>query len=42
MENLKNECKELNGLWNMKQIQIDNTEKTFADLRPIYYMNFKV
>ncbi|KAM6445474.1 LOW QUALITY PROTEIN: coiled-coil domain-containing protein 178 [Rhynochetos jubatus] len=31
--NLENELKELNELWNMKQIQMENTEKSFADLR---------
>ncbi|KAM6141263.1 coiled-coil domain-containing protein 178 [Phoenicopterus ruber ruber] len=33
MENLKNELKELNELWNMKQIQMENMEKSFADLQ---------
>ncbi|XP_050748458.1 LOW QUALITY PROTEIN: coiled-coil domain-containing protein 178 [Gymnogyps californianus] len=33
MENLKNELKELNELWNMKQIQMENTEKSSADLQ---------
>ncbi|XP_074996820.1 coiled-coil domain-containing protein 178 [Calonectris borealis] len=30
-ENLKNELKELNELWNMKQMQMENTEKSFTD-----------
>ncbi|XP_021242133.1 coiled-coil domain-containing protein 178 isoform X2 [Numida meleagris] len=33
VENLKNELKELAELWNMKQIQMENTEKSFIDLR---------
>lgn len=33
MENLKNELKELNELWNVKQIEMENTEKSFVDLR---------
>ncbi|KAM6373731.1 coiled-coil domain-containing protein 178 [Alca torda] len=33
MENLKNELKELNELWNIKQIEIENTEKSLVDLR---------
>lgn len=33
VENLKNELKELAALWNMKQIQMENTEKSFVDLR---------
>ncbi|XP_065486174.1 coiled-coil domain-containing protein 178 [Caloenas nicobarica] len=32
-ENFKNELKELNELWNMKQIQMENTEKCLPDLR---------
>ncbi|XP_075600278.1 coiled-coil domain-containing protein 178 isoform X2 [Balearica regulorum gibbericeps] len=33
MEKFKNELKELNELWNIKQIQMENTEKSFIDLR---------
>ncbi|XP_028942176.1 coiled-coil domain-containing protein 178-like, partial [Antrostomus carolinensis] len=31
-KNLKNELKNLNELWNMKQIQMANAEKSFTDL----------
>nr|XP_009681403.1 PREDICTED: coiled-coil domain-containing protein 178-like [Struthio camelus australis] len=31
-ENFKNELKELNALWNMKEMQMENTEKSFIDL----------
>lgn len=33
MENLKNGLKELNELWNMKQIGIEDTEKSVTDLQ---------
>ncbi|XP_071890742.1 coiled-coil domain-containing protein 178 isoform X2 [Anas platyrhynchos] len=33
VENLKNELKELAVLRNMKQMQVENTEKSFVDLR---------
>ncbi|PKU42253.1 hypothetical protein llap_7441 [Limosa lapponica baueri] len=36
VENLKNEIKELNGLWNMKQIEMENAEKSLVELR--YYL----
>ncbi|KAM6318615.1 coiled-coil domain-containing protein 178 [Aegotheles albertisi] len=32
IENFKNELKELNELWNMKQIQMENAEKSLTDL----------
>ncbi|KAM9223216.1 LOW QUALITY PROTEIN: coiled-coil domain-containing protein 178 [Leptosomus discolor] len=32
MEHLKNELKGINELWNLKQTQIKNTEKSFIDL----------
>ncbi|XP_067148418.1 coiled-coil domain-containing protein 178 [Apteryx mantelli] len=31
-ENLKNELRELNALWNMKEMQMENIEKSFTDL----------
>jgi len=31
-ENSKNELKELNELWNMKEMQMENAEKSFTDL----------
>ncbi|XP_072184177.1 coiled-coil domain-containing protein 178 [Excalfactoria chinensis] len=33
VENLKNELKELTELWNMKQTQMEDAEKSFTDLR---------
>lgn len=33
MENLKKGLKELNELWNMKQIGMENTEKSVTDLQ---------
>ncbi|XP_042654031.1 coiled-coil domain-containing protein 178 [Tyto alba] len=33
MEYFKKELEELNEMWNMKQIQMENTEKSFADLQ---------
>ncbi|XP_052644523.1 coiled-coil domain-containing protein 178 isoform X1 [Harpia harpyja] len=35
MENLKKGLKELNELWNMKQIGMENTEKSVTDLQKI-------
>ncbi|KAM6283106.1 coiled-coil domain-containing protein 178 [Porphyrio hochstetteri] len=33
IERLKNELKELNELWDMEQLQMENTEKSLPDLR---------
>lgn len=32
-ENLKKELKELNELWNMKKMHMENTEKSLANLQ---------